>query len=320
MTKKQPDRTIMDSGFADWTAEQLPDLSGKRYLITGGNSGIGFETAKHLGNAGGDIVIACRSPSKAEAAAAELRRNIPGSVDIVSLDLADLSSVREAAATVHERYSKIDGLINNAGIMHTPQLKTADGFELQVGTNHLGHFLWAGLLIDLVEAAEGRVVVLSSVFHKGEMSLDDLMSEKKYSPDVAYRQSKGANLMFALELDRKLKATGSKAICIACHPGYSATNIQGNAVGFAKITGKIFKALFAQSPEQGALPSALSAAGVEAKRGGYYGAQKMGEYRGPISDALVAPYALDEELPLRLWDMSEELVGYRWDMIRNQTS
>ncbi|MFT5364378.1 MAG: NAD(P)-dependent dehydrogenase (short-subunit alcohol dehydrogenase family) [Dinoroseobacter sp.] len=305
---------IMDSGFSNWTADRLPDLKGKLYVITGGNSGIGFEAAKHLRKAGGDVVLACRSVAKAEEAAKELRPNVFGKVDVVKLDLGDLSSVRTAAEEIRAKYGKIDALINNAGVMQTPDQKTADGFEMQFGTNHLGHFLWSGLLVDLVEAAAGRVVTLSSIAHvSAEIRFDDLMGEKGYSSTRAYFQSKGANLIFAFKLDRRLKASGRKAVSIACHPGYTNTNLQSTGpTGFFNFLYKLTNPIFAQSGPDGALPTVLAAAGTEAKRGGYYGPQKMGETRGPVGDAKVAPYALDEDTAKKLWDVSEKLVGHQW--------
>jgi len=311
-----PSEKLMDSGFSSWTAQQLPDLTGKLYIITGGNSGIGLEAAKHLGKAGGDIVLACRSLDKAEDAANELRGIVRGSVDVVQLNLGDMTSVRAAAKEIRSKHGKIDALINNAGVMQTPQQKTADGFEMQFGTNHLGHFLWTGLLIDLVEVAEGRVVTLSSIAHlSGTINFDDLMGEKSYAPMRAYTQSKGANLMFALDLDRKLLAAGKKAISIGCHPGYSNTNLQSTGpTGFFNMLYKVLNPLLAQSPADGALPTVLAAAGVEAKRGGYYGPQKMAEARGPVSDAKVASYIRDQAVAQRLWEESEKLVGFEWSL------
>jgi NAD(P)-dependent dehydrogenase (short-subunit alcohol dehydrogenase family) len=314
MAQKTTNKTLMDSGISNWTANRLPDLKGKLYVITGGNSGIGLEAAKHLGKAGADIVLACRAVAKAEAAAKGLRALISGQVDVVQLDLSDLVSVRTAAAAMRAKYTKIDGLINNAGVMQTPKQKTADGFEMQFGTNHLGHFLWTGLLIDLVDAAAGRVVTLSSIAHlSGEIRFDDLMGEKAYSPTAAYLQSKGANLMFALELDRRLQAAGKKATSIACHPGYSNTNLQSTGpTGIFSFLYKFTNPLFAQSSSDGALPTALAAAGTKARRGGYYGPRKMGETRGPVGDAKVAAYILDEAAAQRLWEISETLFGHKW--------
>jgi NAD(P)-dependent dehydrogenase (short-subunit alcohol dehydrogenase family) len=307
-------KTLMDSGFSNWTADRLPDLTGKLYVITGGNSGIGFEAAMHLGKAGADVVLACRSTAKAEVAAKELRSHVKGQVDVVQLNLSDLSSVRAATDELRSKHTKIDALINNAGVMQTPKQQTADGFEMQFGTNHLGHFLLSGLLIDLVEAAAGRVVTLSSIAHfSGKIRFDDLMGEKAYSPMSAYTQSKVANLIFALELDRRLQASGKQAVSIACHPGYTNTNLQSTGpTGFFNLLYKLTNPLFAQSGPEGALPSVLAAAGSEAKRGGYYGPQKMGETRGAVGDAKVAAYGLNEETAKRLWDESEKLVGHQW--------
>ena len=303
--------TIVDSGFTDWQPNRLPNLAGKTYVITGGNSGIGFDAARILGKAGGNLVLACRSLEKAEAAKRALAAEVKGSVALIQLDLSDLSSVRTAADEVRRDHARIDGLINNAGIMQTPKLTTKDGFELQFGTNHLGHFLWTSLLIDLVEAASGRVVVVSSIAHKyGTIDLDNLMWAKNYSPSKAYFRSKLANVMFAFELDRLLEANGCKAVCVACHPGYAGTNLQSTGpTGFLNMLYKLTNPLFSQPSEAGAIPTVLAAAGTEAKRGAYYGPKKMGEARGPVGDAIVAEQALDQEVAGKLWRASEELVG-----------
>lgn len=309
---------IANSGFTDWKPDRLPNLTGKTYLITGGNSGIGFDAAQMLGKAGGDVVIACRNPAKAEAAVAKLLESATGSVQTVALDLSDLSSVRAASDEIHARYEKLDALINNAGIMQTPETRTADGFELQLGTNHLGHFLLAGLLFDLVEKAAGRIAVVSSIAHKfGTINRDDLMSEKAYSATNAYSQSKLANLMFALELDRRLKAKGSAVKSIACHPGYSNTALQSTGpAGLLNFAYKFLNPLMAQPSEKGAIPTVLAAAGSEAVAGAYYGPTGWGDTRGPVGDAFVARRALDEDMAQWLWDESERLTGFEWTMLR----
>ena len=310
-----PSKRISNSGFKDWTPDQLPNLEGKRYVITGGNSGIGLEAAKMLAVAGADITIACRNLSKGETARqAIIDTNITGSIDLIEIDLSRLTSVRAAAQEVRAQYKAIDGLINNAGIMQTPKQTTEDGFDLQMASNHLGHFLWTGLLLDLVENARGRVVVVASLVHKfGALKLDDLMSEKKYDPSTAYGQSKLATLMFALELDRRLEKAGSHAASIACHPGYSSTNLQSTGpIGLFNQLYKVANPLFAQSAYNGAIPTVLAAAGLEARRGAYYGPQSLGELRGRVSDATVALHALDLEASTRLWSMSENLVGYSY--------
>jgi len=307
---------LHNSGFKNWTPDALSDLSGKTYAITGANSGIGFEAAKYLGVAGADIVMLCRSPSKAKPAQKELAEQIKGKVDLVQMDLSDLSSVRAAAAEIRKKYSKIDGLINNAGIMQPPQSKTVDGFDLQMAANHLGHFLLAGLLLDLVEAAAGRIVVVSSIAHKnGPLNLDDFMSDINHSPTKAYSNSKLSNLMFAFELDKRLQASGSKAICIACHPGFAYTQLGSTGPkGLLKMLYKVIGPLMSQPSSKGAIPTVLAAAGLQAKRGGYYGPQKMAESRGPVSDAIVADHALDQAKQTALWEKSEALVGFVWEI------
>ncbi len=307
-------RKIKNSGFSNWTPDRLGDLAGKIYLITGGNSGIGLEAAKMLAAAGGDIVIACRNPQKAAAAVDEIAAVASGEVEEVSLDLSSLASVRQAAEEIKTRFSKVDALINNAGIMQTPQLETADGFEMQIGTNHLGHFLFAGLLFDRVEAAQGRIVILSSIAHKyGKIHFNDLMLTKGYDPTTAYTQSKLANILFAFELDRKLSAAGSPVSCIACHPGYSDTQLQSTGpAGFLNALYKLTNRLMAQSAYRGAIPTVLSAAGEGALSGAYYGPTGFAETRGPVGDANVAVRARNKKTAARLWDESEKLVGFQW--------
>jgi NAD(P)-dependent dehydrogenase (short-subunit alcohol dehydrogenase family) len=307
-------KTIKNSGFKDWKPEQLPDLTGKIYLITGGNSGIGLEAAKMLAEKNADIVIACRNPQKAEIAIQEIKPLGSGKVESVTLDLSKLSSVRSAAEEIKQRYSKLDALINNAGIMQTPKTITEDGFELQLATNHLGHFLLTGLLFDLLEKAKGRIVVLSSIAHKfGKINFDDLMMEKSYTPTNAYTQSKLANLMFMLELNRRLQSKNSSVVTIACHPGYSATNLVSTGPkGLLNFVYKFSNAIIAQSSYNGAIPTVLSAAGIEAFAGGYYGPKSFNEMRGRVSDAEVRPKARDEAKAKKLWEVSEELVNFKW--------
>lgn len=310
-------KKIADSRFRKWTADKLPDLSGKSYLITGGNSGIGFEAAKYLGQAGGNIIVASRNPEKGNRAVEQLRPNIKGIAQLIQLDLADLTSIRAAADQTRSITLQLDGLINNAGIMQTPEQKTADGFEMQIGTNHLGHFLLNGLLFDLVEKVGGRIVTVSSIAHKyGQMYLDDLMMTKNYSPTYAYGQSKLANMLYAMELHRRLKAAGSKVTSYACHPGYSDTSLQSTGPkGLWKGLYKVTNTLMAQPATKGAIPTVLCAAGAEAVPGAYYGPTGMGETRGPVGDAQVSEKALNEADAQNLWQQSEELVDFSWDTI-----
>ncbi len=305
MTKVNP------SGHYDWTPDRLPDLSGKLYLITGGNSGIGLEAAKILAKKNADIIIAARNQTKGEAAVAQIKLAGSGKVDLLTLDLADMASIRAAADQARAQFGTITGLINNAGIMQTPKQQTADGFEMQLGTNHLGHFLWTALMWGRLDPANGRVVTVSSIAHKfGQIHFDDLMLERGYDPSKAYTQSKLANLIFAQELHRRLEADGSAIKSIACHPGYSDTALQSTGPG-ALLSGiyKITNALLAQSSTLGAYPTVLAAADDEANSGAYYGPTGIMDARGPVGDAQVARRALNPHVAEQLWKVSEELVG-----------
>lgn len=304
------------SKIRDWRPERLPRLTGRTYLITGGNSGIGLEAAKMLAAGGADVVIACRNPQKAQRAAQEIAAAGEGACDVVALDLSSMAAVRAAAADVRARWDSLDGLINNAGIMQTPETRTVDGFELQFATNHLGHFLLAGLLFDLVEQARGRIVTVSSLAHlMSRLHFDDLMFERHYNGSFAYGQSKLANLMFALALHRRLQAAGSPVASVACHPGYAATALQSTGPeGLLNATYKVLNAIFAQSAYRGAIPTVLAAAGDEAEPGGYYGPRSFGGIRGPVGNAYIASRALDEEDADRLWRESEKLVGFEWEL------
>ena len=313
---------IANSGFNNWTPDRLPDLTGKRYLITGGNAGLGFEAARMLANENADIVIASRNPTKVQSAVADLQGLGPGRIDGVTLDLSNMQSVRRAAAEIRERFDGFDAIINNAGVMQTPEQRTADGLELQLATNHLGHFLLDGLLFDLVENRGGRVVAVASIVHKrGQMHFDDLMLSDSYRPTRAYAQSKLANLLFAFELDRRLKAVGSAVQSIACHPGYAATNLQTTGpTGAMRALYQVLNRLFAQSAKAGAVPLVLAAAGAEAKAGAYYGPTGSFDAGGPVGDAAVAEAALDQSSAARLWAASERLVGFDWSDVFKEAS
>jgi len=299
------------SGIARWTPDELPDLSGKLFCITGGNSGIGLEAAKLLASRNADIVIACRNADKARKALARLVNQGTGRCELLQLDLADSTSIRAAAAEAKERFGAIYGLINNAGVMQTPWQTTKDGFELQLGTNHLGHFLWTALMLDQVDGRGGRVVTVASTVHKfGHIDFDNLMMERGYDPTRSYARSKLANLIFALELHRRLEAAGSRVKSIACHPGYSDTALQGKVTNpLFRAAYKLSNALIAQSAARGAWPTALAAADERAVSGGYYGPTGFFDARGPVGDSDVEKRALDEGGAQRLWEMSEELVG-----------
>ena len=301
----------------NWTPNELPELTGKSIFITGGNSGVGLEAAKILCSKGARVVIGARTEAKAEAALAEIEATAPGAAaSWVPLDLTEPESIAAAAALVAETLPKLDALVNNAGVMQTPERQTAEGFELQLATNHLGHFRLAAALYPHLVASEGRIVVVSSiVHHQGRIDLDDLMQRRKYDPTTAYAQSKLANLMFAFELDRRLQAAGSPVVCIPCHPGYSATNLQTAGVGMEGGS-RFFKTLYvltnlivAQSAERGSYPLALAAADPGAERGTYYGPTGVGDMRGPVGISKVAQHARDEDVAAKLWEATEALVG-----------
>ena len=301
----------------NWTPEQLGDLSGNTFLITGANSGIGLEATKILCEKGAHVILGARSQAKADKAAAEVADAVPGaSTSFVALDLTDPSSISAAAAHVRDHHPRLDALVNNAGVMQTPETRTAEGFELQFATNHLGHFRLTAALYPLLLESKGRVVVVSSiVHHQGRIDLDDLMAENSYDPTRAYGQSKLANLMFAFELHRRLKAANSPVTCIPCHPGYSATNLQSAGVGmsggsaFFRWLYKVTNVLVAQSSVRGAYPLALAAADPSAEPGTYYGPTGLMDMRGRVGKSSVAKHATDPEVAHQLWAASESLVG-----------
>lgn len=297
----------------NWKVDQLPDLAGQTYFITGGNSGIGYEAAVHLRRVNADVIIGARSPDKGSAAVTSLLEVAgEGSVDMVRIDLADSASIRDADKALRDLTDGIDAMVNNAGVMQTPQEQTADGFERQFGTNHLGHFLLNHLVFDLVTARRGRIVSVSSVAHRSAdgINFDDPMFTNSYSPMTAYSQSKLANLLYGLELARRLETSGSDVIAASAHPGYSSTNLQSSGPsGFFKQVYKISNAVIAQSAAAGAAPIVLAAAGTEARNGGYYGPTRFGDMRGPVGDSTIADVAKDEATAARLWSLSEELLG-----------
>ena len=292
----------------------IPDQQGRTVLITGANSGIGLEAARRFAHAGARVIMACRNTSKGEAAAAAIREELPqAELEISALDLASLDSIRDFA----QRHADdtLDLLINNAGVMVPPYTKTADGFELQLGTNHLGHFALTGLLLDrLIDTPGARVVNISSTAHKiGRIDFDDLQSERSYRRWRAYGQSKIANLLFTFELDRRLRASGSELLSVAAHPGYSATNLQFAATpSRVERLGSVFlNRIVAQSAEAGALPT-LFAATAEIPGGSFVGPDGFQEMRGKPKLVKAIARAHDEAVARRLWEVSEDLTGVRF--------
>ena len=305
-------------GKKGWTPDQLEDLSGKNYIITGANSGIGFEAAKILAGKGARVVILCRDGNKGRHAAYKIR-DAHKNADVLFrlMDLADLASVGKAAREILQTGRNIDGLIMNAGVMMPPKRQeTKDGFEIQMGTNHFGHFALAGQLAPRIEEGGGRFVSVASIAHKyglKRMRFEDINWNAGYNYMAAYSQSKLANLLFMNELQRRLVAKDSRAMALACHPGYSATNLQfSGPQGLMIPVMAVSNILFAQRAELGAYPSVLCAAGAEVEAGGYYGPAGFQELGGPVRPVEMENFARDMEAARKLWDVSEELTGVKW--------
>ncbi|MET9882955.1 oxidoreductase [Streptomyces sp. NPDC006430] len=299
-----------------WNAENVPDQSGRTAVVTGANSGIGYVAARELARRGADVVLACRSAARGRAALLRLRAEVPrAEVDFMPLDLADLGSVREFAQAYGQRHRSLDLLVNNAGVMALPYGRTADGFEMQFGVNHLGHFALTGLLMpQLLAAAPGaRIVTVSSGFHAlGDVDHDDLNSEQGYRRWIAYGRSKTANLLFTHELARRLRAAGSTVVAAAAHPGYASTNLHA---GGAHVEGlrpmarllALGNAVIAQSAASGALPTLYAATGPGVRPDAFFG-PRLG-WRGAPVGSWRAKWTLDDASGERLWAASEELTS-----------
>jgi NAD(P)-dependent dehydrogenase (short-subunit alcohol dehydrogenase family) len=297
-----------------WSGQDIPDQSGRTVLVTGANSGTGFETAMALARKGARVILACRRADAAMAAERRILSEAPGAqVEWVALDLGSLASIREAAHAVRAGQPRLDLLINNAGVMIPPHGRTADGFELQFGTNHLGHFALTGLLLPLLLATPGsRIVTMSSIAHKqGRIRFEDLQFELGYRAMAAYSQSKLANLMFTFELQRRLRQARSSTLALAAHPGWARTALQRHAAGHPlfRTVIAILGPFLSQDAAHGALP--LLRAAVDPAAGGadYYGPGGRGELKG--APTLVQPKALarDEAVQHQLWERSEQLTG-----------
>ncbi|PKR88312.1 short chain dehydrogenase [Pleomorphomonas diazotrophica] len=297
-----------------WTAADIPSQSGRSAVVTG-TGGLGYETALALARAGGEVIVAGRNPEKGAAAVAAIRAEAPDArVRFEPLDLASLASVADFAARLKGERDSLDLLINNAGVMTPPRRQvTADGFELQLGTNHLGHFALTGHLMPLLrEGRDARVVTLSSVAARaGRIDFTDLNAEANYRPMTAYSQSKLACLMFALELQRRSAAAGWGVSGIAAHPGVSRTDLLHNGAGRwsgAGLARSLLWFLF-QPVAQGALPTLYAATSPDARGGGYYGPDRLSETRGHPTEAVVPARAGDAAVAARLWEVSERLTG-----------
>lgn len=310
--------------MSNWTANDIPDQTGKIVVITGANSGLGYETALALARKNAHVVMTSRSIEKGEKARAEILKQVPNAqVDVMRLDLANLASIREFVEAFNNRYDRLDQLYNNAGVMALPKSKTADGFEMQFGTNHLGHFALTGLLLPkLLSTPNSRVVLVSSGAYRtvSAINFDDLMGEKSYSRYGAYGQSKLANILFANELNRLLVAAGSSTRSMAAHPGLSHTNLQSNTADtsgnlFERAIYSVMMPIMSQSQAMGALPQLYAGTSPNAEGGKYYGPSFLG-VRGYPHEEKLADTALDEQAAARLWALSKELTGVTYDALQ----
>jgi NAD(P)-dependent dehydrogenase (short-subunit alcohol dehydrogenase family) len=306
-----------------WTTAQIPDLSGRVAVVTGANSGIGWEAALELARHGAHTVLACRDAGRAQAAVDRIRSAHAGaSVEVLPLDLSSLASARAFAQQFSARFPRLDLLVNNAGVMTLPYSRTIDGFERQLGTNHLGHFALTGLLLDrLCAAPAARVVVLSSlVHHGGRIRFDDLQSERRYGKWAAYAQSKLANMLFMRELQRRLAAARRPVISVACHPGYASTNLQlvGPRMAKSSLGSTIMglgNRLLAQSASLGALPTLYAATAAQVIGGEYYGPRGLFGLWGHPARARISAAGRDEKLARELWERSVALTGVRFESL-----
>jgi NAD(P)-dependent dehydrogenase (short-subunit alcohol dehydrogenase family) len=306
-----------------WTTNDIPDQHGKTIIVTGANSGIGFEAALALAAKGAQVILAVRSAEKGQTAVTAIRQVYPqATVEVMELDLSDLASVRRFAQAFLARFNQLPVLINNAGVMALPFRKTVDGFEMQFGTNHLGHFALTGLLLPAIITTPGaRVVNVSSGVHvAGSINFENLNGEKGYERWSAYAQSKLANLLFTYELQRRFAAAGVHAISVGCHPGYAATNLQsagakmeGSSLG-AQIT-EFMNQIFAQSAAMGALPTLYAATNPDVNGCDYIGPRDLFGWRGAPVKMRSSARSYDAATAARLWQVSEEFTGVRYEQL-----
>ena len=294
-----------------WNANSVPEQSGRVAIVTGSSSGIGYETARVLAAKHAKVIIAVRNQQKGDGAVARIKTDNPkADVSVMILDLASLKSVRVFAEAYKEKVDRLDLLINNAGVMMPPLSRTEDGFELQFGTNHLGHFSLTAQLFDLLRNTSGsRVVTVSSmVHHQGEINFDDLTwEEREYKPMNSYSASKIANLYFTYELNRKVGKDGNNPLVTAAHPGWTATDLQRHSGLFSFLN-----PLMAQSISMGALPTLYAAVGHDVKSGDYYGPSGFREMRGYPKKVESSAMSKDETIAKKLWDVSEELTNIKF--------
>ncbi|WP_420324674.1 SDR family oxidoreductase [Mameliella sp.] len=310
-------------GPGGWTPERLGAQDGKTFLITGGNAGAGFQAARLLLARGAKVVMLNRSAERSNAAVAELRREFgpAAEVDFIRMDLSDLSSVRAAAAEVLASVPRIDALICNAAIAQVPTRRlTVDGFESQLGTNHYGHFLLCGLLFDRIERSAGRIVVVASLgYNMGLKTIrfDDMNWQQGYGPNIAYSQSKLAQMMFAYELQDRLSAAGRTAVKVyVCHPGSSATSLISTSGSrmMRAIWWLMTKTPMVQTAERGAYPEVMCATETGLTQRALYGPTGVREFVGPVGRGTLNPHAHDKPVMARLWDVSEKATGFDWSL------
>lgn len=308
-----------------WSSTDIPDQTGRTVLVTGGNSGLGFHTCRMLAAKGARVLLASRSSQRGDQAEAEILQAVPDArLEVISLDLADLDSVRLCADNLLSGLDSLHVLMNNAGVMAIPRQETTQGFERQFGVNHLGHFALTGALLPLLlKTPASRIVNVSSMAHRsGRMNFSDLHGQRKYSPFGAYSQSKLANLLFTLELQRRLEAKGAGTICVSAHPGFSATNLQyvaakekGSAIEL--ILMRILNALLSQSAEQGVLPQLYAATAHDVSGGDYTGPDGWMQMRGFPVKHQAKETAYDSAAAQELWRLSVELTGEPFDQLQD---
>ena len=297
-----------------WTEKDIPDLAGKVIIITGANSGIGFQNSIQFTRKHGTVIIACRNIDKGQKSLDKLKKKVPDAqVELSRLDLASLASIKEFVETFKQKYNRLDVLLNNAGIMMVPYGKTLDGFESQIGTNHLGHFALTAWLFDVLKATEGsRIVNVSSSGHRfGEMDFNDFLFEQNYGRVKAYGRSKFCNLLFTYELDRKLRAKEINVLAVASHPGTAKTGLGDHLFGPSRIVLKpIVMTIISQSAYKGSLPSARAATDPQVQSGDYYGSKGLfGETRGSPQKVQSNEQSHNVEDAKKLWVVSEQLTG-----------